>query len=142
MISLSSYPVLRTYALFKFEFKIEKYLVCIKHFQLRKLLTKFRLSSHNLEIEAGRHSKPKVPLEMRVCKHCSSDEVESEIHVLMLCKKYDLLREEFYTILEKIDPSIVNDNYIISFINIMSSQNEQVLFSLCKFLCKVFKLRK
>ena len=43
------------------------------------IITKFRLSSHKLNIERGRYSRPKVAREERICKFCN--EVESESHV-------------------------------------------------------------
>ena len=46
---------LRTYALFKTEPGIEKYLTDIKNITMRQEVTKFRLSNHRLAIETGRH---------------------------------------------------------------------------------------
>ena len=60
---LCNFPILRTYRLFKREFVLESYLVNIKDYNLRKCLSKFRMSSHCLEIEKGRHVKPKIPEE-------------------------------------------------------------------------------
>ena len=45
---------LRTYALFKTEPGIEKYLIDIKNITMRQEV-KFRLSNHRLAIETGRH---------------------------------------------------------------------------------------
>jgi hypothetical protein len=47
---VSQYPKMRTFITYKTEFKFEKYLLDIKSFRLRKLLSKIRLSSHDLEI--------------------------------------------------------------------------------------------
>ena len=49
-------------------------------FPEKKKLTKFRISSHKLQIEKGRYSN--VPVEQRICKMCKQD-VEDEIHFLL-----------------------------------------------------------
>ena len=85
---ITEYPVLRTYCKFKKEFKFEMYLYLIKDPKLRKCLSRFRLSSHKLQIEMGRHCYPKKPEEQRICKLCNLNEVESEIHFLLQCPFY------------------------------------------------------
>ena len=54
-------------------------------------MTKFRLSNHSLMIEIGRHKE--IPKERRFCPFCPNS-VETEIHFLLLCPVYDLLRRE------------------------------------------------
>merc|ERR1712025_1474358 len=51
----SIYPGLRSYRLFKHKFCCESYLQNIKNVQLRKSLSRFRCSSHFLEVERGRY---------------------------------------------------------------------------------------
>ena len=46
---------------------VESYL-SISNFEYRKLITKLRISEHNLLIEKGRHLK--IPREQRLCSHC------------------------------------------------------------------------
>ena len=82
---------LRTYALFKTEIGLEKYLTEIKNIPLRIEMTKFRLSNHSLMIEIGRHKG--IPKELRFCPFCPQA-VETEVHFLLLCPVYDLLRTE------------------------------------------------
>ena len=72
---------LRTYKLFKTQFNEEKYLSTIKNVEWKLCLIKFRVSSHNLLIETGRHCNVKV--ENRICKHCKLNEIEDEKHFLM-----------------------------------------------------------
>ena len=56
MQDLYNFPVLRSYIKFKTDFRLESYLLIIKDNKLRKLLSKFRLSSNNLQVELGRHT--------------------------------------------------------------------------------------
>jgi hypothetical protein len=53
-------------------------------------LAKFRISSHSLKIEKGRHAR--IPLTQRLCITCSEGEVEDEIHFMWKCKKYEDIR--------------------------------------------------
>ena len=74
----SSGNKLRTYRLFKDQFVFEPYLNWGTYNQ-RNILTKFRISSHKLEIEKGRYMN--IPAEQRICRLCKLD-VENEIHFL------------------------------------------------------------
>ena len=84
----SMYPGLRLYKMFKHEFKIEPYLQNIKNVQLRKSFTRFRCSSHFLEIERGRYVG-KLENE-RLCSTCGI--IEDEFHFVMICPLYNNLR--------------------------------------------------
>ena len=57
----------------------------------RILITKWRLSSHNLHVERGRYTSPKTPREERTCKVCPTS-VEDEVHVLFYCPLYKIVR--------------------------------------------------
>ena len=81
---------LRTYALIKENIGKENYLNQIKNTKHRQMLSKFRLSTHKLMIEKGRHLK--LPLEERTCPVCHTG-VEDEIHFLVKCDYYATLRK-------------------------------------------------
>ena len=84
-------PKLRTYKLFKTEFKLENYLMHTKNINHVLALAKFRISSHNLRIETGRYTKPaKTPINERICLFCSSQAIEDEIHFIISCTFYML----------------------------------------------------
>ena len=69
---------LRTYRLFKDNIPLEKYLLILNEDE-RRVLTKFRVSAHNLEIEKGRYRPIGVKTEDRICKLCNTG-VEDETH--------------------------------------------------------------
>ncbi len=60
----------------------------IKEVTLRSALTRLRISVHNLAIERGRHERPPIPAEERMCTACDSQPVEDEFHFLLHCTKY------------------------------------------------------
>ena len=72
--------IYRTYGLLKTDIGIEKYIKETSNPIRRKILTKFRLSNHCLNIEKGRHNK--TPKEFRYCPFCPTH-VETEIHFLV-----------------------------------------------------------
>ena len=51
-------PDLRTYVNLKTNFTIAPYLCLVDDFKFRNAMSKLRWSSHNLEIERGRHTRP------------------------------------------------------------------------------------
>ena len=80
MHELNRYPIMRSYALFKFEFECETYLNAVRDRRYRNAISIFRLGSHNLEIEGGRHCNHKVPVSERLCFRCKC--IENEQHFL------------------------------------------------------------
>ena len=95
---------LRTYGMIKYHIGLENYLIQIKNTEVRRAVTKFRLSNHNLNIEKGRHKG--VPKELRFCPFCPS-EVETEIHFLMECSLYQKIRDEMLTEIIRQNPSFL-----------------------------------
>ena len=61
---------LRTYKLIKKDFGLEKYLVSVTNPRHRTSLARLRLSSHQLEIEMGRHARPPLEANFQTCKAC------------------------------------------------------------------------
>ena len=63
----------------------------------KNLLTKLRISAHDLYIETGRYTKPKkTPVDERICRFCTTGEIEDEIHLIMKCPYYLNLRNETF----------------------------------------------
>ena len=56
------------------QYTMANYLTTVTDQNLRKTLTKYRLSQHSLAIEKGRHRKPWLPVEERLCNHCTTAE--------------------------------------------------------------------
>ena len=62
---------------------------------LRAVITRWRLSNHDLKIEKGRYQK--VPREERVCDSCEL--LEDEKHVIFDCPLYDTIRRKYDALL-------------------------------------------
>ena len=62
------------YCIFKYTFNLEPYLDIITNKRFKIALSRFRLSSHNLEIERGRYHN--IDRENRICKFCNLKAIE------------------------------------------------------------------
>ncbi len=135
------FPKLRTYKLFKNEFIFENYLSSTKHLNHTLALFHFRISFHNLRIETGHYTKPKTPINDRICIYCTSQTVESESHFLLECSLYIMERRE---LVERITNYLPDFNYISNeqkFVTIMSAEEKCVTDALDKFIYTCLKTR-
>ena len=76
---------LRIFRTFKQDYCMEGYLLLSPNLKHMSTIARFRMSSHTLAIETGRHAKPKIPKEERKCRYCNLDDVEDEKHFLLKC---------------------------------------------------------
>ena len=98
--SMQTDPIqnLRTYKTFKTCSFLENYLLHIPNVKLRNEFTKLRISSHRLQIETGRFTRPrKTPVNERLCKLCNTVNVEDEEHFILSCPFYSNERASLYT---------------------------------------------
>ena len=131
-------PKLRTYCTFKHDFKMEPYLSSIRDFKVRKILTRFRISNHVLQIEKGRHCKPKIPIDERLCKMCDSAAIEDEKHFLCDCNLYTDLRKSFIISCRTLGFYGVENNFNLEYL----LNNNDIVFYVGKLLLKMFALRQ
>ena len=113
---------LRTYRQFKTGFSFEDYLTHIKNKNCRKLVTKLRISDHNLQIELGRRSVPKIPSDERFCNFCKN--VEDEFHYIIRCSKYVQYRNVLFTSMELHFQNFVHLSDREKFLFIMSFEDK------------------
>ena len=85
---------LRTYATFKTNIGMERYLTEIKQVTHRTQMTKLRISDHNLLIETGRYQG--LRREERLCPFCKNC-VENETHFLIICPTYEGIRSNIFS---------------------------------------------
>ena len=139
----SKFPKLRTYKLFKREFKLESYLTVTKNIHYSLAMLKFRISSHNLHIETGRYSRPtKTPVNERLCQYCSSKAIEDEKHFLLDCTLYETERIELFDIIEqKVVSTFGNFSREEKFIFLMTSIEPVVVELISKFIYYSFRKR-
>lgn len=127
---------LSVYCTFKSLLEPEKYLTML-NWKFRKVLSRFRCSSHNLEVERGRHDG--VLMENRICRFCEARNttvMEDELHFLLYCPKYYVLR------LRYLPMRYVNEPSFTSFISLMSSDEPEIIRNVAKFIFYAEKIRE
>ena len=132
---------LRSYKLFKNSFTVEPYLLCVNNNKHRHALSRFRCSSHFLEIEKARQQAKIPPIWERLCPHCKYA-VDDELHLLLFCKINEKLRIDFMSSIEHYLPNIAAMHHSNQFSLIMSSSEKFVLRRLAKFIFDSFEIRK
>ena len=135
-------PVLRTYRTFKFIHESEPYIHCLNDRYIQTYIAKLRVSSHHLRIEEGRHCKPKILVEKRLCIYCNVTEIDDEQHFITSCRFHDEERKKLYAIINEITPELLEKSTKDVFTGIMSHTNACVLYSLGKYICNSFRKRK
>lgn len=85
---------LASYSRVKHSFELDSYLNTLSERKYKIALSKFRLSSHNLEIERGRYFN--VPRSERICKICQMNVIENEFHFRLTCPLYTDLRRKYF----------------------------------------------
>ena len=92
---------LRTYKLVKNYITIEPYLTTPLP-RRQTLISRFRLSSHDLQIEKGRHVS--IPYKNRHCPTCTTGQIEDEYHFLIQCQTYNAPRQNLFKNIEQLFP--------------------------------------
>jgi hypothetical protein len=100
-LAMSKRSKLRTYMTFKRHLKLESYLLSEKDKIGRYGLTSIRVGTSKLRIETGRWKRPIEKAEDRVCIQCASGEVEDEKHFILHCNRFQGLRDEMFTAVER-----------------------------------------
>ena len=93
-LEVNSKPKLRTYRLFKNEFKISDS-VFINDRTKRALISQFRFGILPLRIETGRWYRG-IDIEQRLCEICRNGDIEDEIHFLIKCNVYSHARNRLF----------------------------------------------
>ncbi len=130
---------LRTYALFKPEHCKETYLDVVKNVQYRTSLTKFRTSSHKLNIEIGRYQG--LPIDQRICKLCNNNKVEDELHLFSECPAYLCFRTPVFNALSSSCRQFSNLSCKDKFIWAMTNPEPKICLLIAKFVHDCFTYR-
>ena len=96
-------------------------------------LSRFRLSSHSLEVEIGRYFN--IPRNERICPLCTTNSIENEHHFLLVCPMCKDLRRKSFKSYCCIWPTLNK------FDNIMPSVKKNEILNLSKYIYFASKLR-
>ena len=99
-----------------------------------------RSNSHLLQIERGRHTKPKTPIENRLCKTCLL--VEDELHFITNCAETTENRKVLYNKIAQLDSSFIELHDNEKMMYLFNSQDRTILTWFGKFLHNSFKEKR
>ena len=136
---IHKHPILRTYSMIKQDFGLEKYLEAISDSRYRIATSKLRASSHTLEIERGRYTKPKTDVSKRLCPVCYT--IEDEVHFLINCKLYEPERQRLFLMINEKKQNFQSLNDVEKFTFLLSNPDNQLLVWIGKFIYKCFQTR-
>lgn len=125
--------------MFKTNYMREPYLDVIKNDKYRVALSRFRASSHTLEIERGRYTRPITHEQDRLCAVCNV--IENEMHFLMACEINSHYRAEMFRNITALYSEFSELSVTDQFLFLLKSNDEYVLNQLAKFVFKSFKWR-
>ena len=125
---------LRTYLKIKTNFGFEKYLELITDSELRRSITKFKISCHKLKIEVGRHTKPKTPLEDRICDRCNDLCIDDELHFFNHCTKLSESRNILFNIIKGTNMNFCSLSSFNKLYWTLNCENLNILNNFGKFL--------
>ena len=127
---------LRTYALVKQYFCVEPYISHIRGNHLITAMVRYRMSSHDLNIERGRFNNPINPKNQQICTRCELNEINDEIHLLLHCSAMNNERKILFDSVAAII-NIQQTNEMLP--RIMTSRDITVVESLAQFIYCCFK---
>ena len=119
---------------------MEPYLYLVKNPKYRIAISKIRTSSHKLEIERGRYTRPKTPTENRLCHYCNV--IENEMHFMLYCSINEEERGVLLTKIEAVNPHFKDLPPIDKFVSLLTSDNEQMLKWIGRFIHNSFIMRE
>ena len=120
-----------TYALVKKYFCVEPYILHIRENHLITAMTRYRMSSHDLNIERGRFNNPITPKNQRICTRCELNEIDDEIHLLLHCSAINNVREILFdSVAAIINIQTTNE----MFLRIMTTRDITVVKSLAQLI--------
>ena len=81
--------------LVKQNFCAENYVELNLKKQIRSVITQLRAGCLPIEIELGRYQT--IPRDQRLCKQCTQNHIENELHFIIYCPKFDQIRHDLLT---------------------------------------------
>ena len=118
---------------------MEGYLLLLPNLKHMSTIPKFRMSSHTLAIETGRHAKPKIAKEERNCRYCNLDDVEDEEHFLLKCPLYNEERLSLFNSVV-LNVSAMSQGEVLVYL--LSSKEPTTVKALGTFLHNAFRKRE
>ena len=82
-----------------------------------------------------------VPEDKRLCVNCTEESKEDEIHFLIKCSKYELLREQLFNQISAMNPFFSNYTDTEKFQWIMTTEQPNCIKHLSSFIANALAMR-
>ena len=125
---------LKLYKNIKLSYEYEHFVDVLSIRKFRHCYAQFRTGAHDLEIERGRYHN--LPLDRRVCKVCSANVVEDELHFILCCRLYADIRLCFIPRKYFMNPCLHKLHILLS------SKNDLIIRNVAQFICQALHRRK
>ena len=122
----------------KKNFGLENYLISCS-FNVRKIFTKLRTSTHRLNIEVGRHNG--VSRQNRLCHLCNNSDIEDESHFMIVCQHYSDIRTSLMNNLEFCNIHDLCDNDLFVFLMSYNDGDTEVLRHIITYVNSAYDRR-
>jgi len=132
--SLNSSLKLSLYSTIKTAYGHEHYLNILNVRKYRHAYAQLRSGFYELEIEKGHYNN--TPIADRLCKNCNLDQVENELHFILICPMCDDLRRRYIAI-DSINTPTVDNLY-----DLMSNHNELIVKHLASYIYYALQRRR
>ena len=132
--SVSNNKKLSLYKSVKSTFVYENYLDVLDIRKFRYCYVNFRIGSHSLGVEHGFFKN--APPSVRICKCCSLNCIEDELHFLLVCDNYTALRNKYIPSFYYEQPNLFRMKLL------MSCENPDIVKSVATYLYHAFQRRK
>ena len=109
----------------------------MKNLRYRTDFSRLRTSSHMLEIEPGRHTRPITPLHRKLCPSCI--EIEIKRHFVLDCPIQRGERVTLYDKIHTVNPSFVEMVPDSNFIFLFTWNHRQIINWFGKFIYVCFE---
>ena len=129
MMQFDSFPLLRTYRGIRLAFKTEPYIYLVKNRRFRHAISQL---GHTLQIERGRYTKSKTPVNERICIVCQC--LEDELHFVIACSVNQYERDIFYNKVCQKFPEFSQLDDVEKFIFLFTFDDAQTLSWLVKII--------
>ncbi len=113
------------------DFKLQYYLKNITISKFRHAFAQLRVSSHRLEIEAGRWRR--IPIENRMCSTCNC--LADEFHFILECTRYTHIRLIYIRKYYRQRPNMMK------FVELINSEHSKTVKNLCNYIYNAFSIR-
>ena len=132
---------LRTYSKFQPSSMpgVVSYLVKDLSWSEKRLIAQIRTGNHKLRIETGRHCRPRLQPEFRVCLVCNTDQVEDEQHFIADCNAYSNIRSKYLPVETGPAPHTAHG---VDYIKCLTSTDTQQLRNVSRFIKEAWVIRE